>query len=56
MTDSERKALLARIASDTKAVKQMPAEEARKRLVEGGIYREDGRLSPRYGGKPAARE
>ena len=54
MTDEERRALSARIAKKTREAKAMTPEEALRRLVESGIYTEDGRLSPRYGGREVA--
>ena len=54
MTDEERKTLIARIAKKTKEAKRLSPEEAMKRLVKSGIYTEDGRLSPRYGGREVA--
>ena len=55
MTDAERKALLQKIRASTEAAKAMSADEARKRLIDEGLYTKSGRLSVRYGGKVAAR-
>jgi hypothetical protein len=54
MTNEERKRLLAKIARSTKAIQKMSPEEARRRLVNEGIYNEDGSVAARYGGKVAA--
>jgi hypothetical protein len=55
MTDDERKSILATIAKAREKTQKMSQEQARKRLVDEGLYDENGRLSVQYGGKIAAR-
>jgi hypothetical protein len=50
MTEAERLALLKKIEASIEAVKSMLPEEARRRLIEEGLYDKNGRLSRRYGG------
>ena len=55
MTDQDRKALLDRMVRATREAKTLPPAEALRRLVEGGFYTEEGKLTPQYGGKATAR-